>query len=244
MPTRYLNPAFAGTAVCPRLVMNYRNQWPAISGTYVTYSASYDQHFDAIGGGLGLLVMNDRAGEGTLNTLSASLIYSYRLRPSRNFSIKFGAQATYTQKKLDWSKLTFGDMIDPKYGFVLPTQEVKGKDNIGFLDFSAGILGYSDRFYIGFAAHHLTQPDEGFLGQSRLPLKLTGHAGFSFPFNSRDRNSGVWSPNIIYQQQQDFQQINYGFYIQKRMVVGGLWFRQNFFNADAIIALIGLGTQF
>ncbi|MFT5922039.1 MAG: hypothetical protein ACI8TS_001371, partial [Flavobacteriales bacterium] len=24
----YLNPAFAGTARCPRLVMNYRNQWP------------------------------------------------------------------------------------------------------------------------------------------------------------------------------------------------------------------------
>jgi len=40
----YLNPAFAGTARCPRVNLNYRNQWPAISGTYVTYSASYDQH--------------------------------------------------------------------------------------------------------------------------------------------------------------------------------------------------------
>src|SRR6185295_17434324 len=44
----YLNPAFAGTARCPRICLNYRNQWPGISGTYVTYSASYDQHFDAI----------------------------------------------------------------------------------------------------------------------------------------------------------------------------------------------------
>ena len=41
----YLNPAFAGTARCPRVNLNYRNQWPGISGTYVTYSASYDQHF-------------------------------------------------------------------------------------------------------------------------------------------------------------------------------------------------------
>ena len=29
----YLNPAFAGTGRCPRIIMNYRNQWPAISGT-------------------------------------------------------------------------------------------------------------------------------------------------------------------------------------------------------------------
>ena len=27
----YLNPAFAGTARCPRICMNYRNQWPNLS---------------------------------------------------------------------------------------------------------------------------------------------------------------------------------------------------------------------
>ena len=60
----YLNPAFAGTARCPRVVMNYRNQWPGIPGNFVTYSASYDQHVDDMNGGLGVLVMNDRAGAG------------------------------------------------------------------------------------------------------------------------------------------------------------------------------------
>src|SRR4051812_14773105 len=64
----YLNPAFAGSTRCPRIALNYRNQWPALSGTYVTYSASYDQYVDALGGGIGLLVLNDKAGEGTLST--------------------------------------------------------------------------------------------------------------------------------------------------------------------------------
>ena len=41
----YLNPAFAGTARCPRICMNYRNQWPNLSGTYVTYSASCYQRW-------------------------------------------------------------------------------------------------------------------------------------------------------------------------------------------------------
>ena len=32
----FMNPAFAGSARCPRFVMQYRNQWPAMSGNYVT----------------------------------------------------------------------------------------------------------------------------------------------------------------------------------------------------------------
>src|SRR5471030_2677540 len=73
----YLNPAFAGTARCPRICLNYRNQWPNLSGTYVTYSASYDQHFDALSGGIGVLVTTDDQAKGTLKTTTASFIYSY-----------------------------------------------------------------------------------------------------------------------------------------------------------------------
>ncbi|HKK66993.1 MAG TPA: type IX secretion system membrane protein PorP/SprF, partial [Bacteroidales bacterium] len=50
----YLNPAFAGSDKCPRVNLNYRNQWPALGQTYVTYSLSYDQHVNAIQGGAGL----------------------------------------------------------------------------------------------------------------------------------------------------------------------------------------------
>src|ERR1044072_6736656 len=64
----YLNPAFAGTARCPRICLNYRTPWPGITGTFVTYSASYDQHVDGIQGGLGFLFPNDRAGQSTINT--------------------------------------------------------------------------------------------------------------------------------------------------------------------------------
>ena len=44
----YLNPAFAGSTRCPRVGLNYRNQWPSLNKAYITESASYDQHFDAI----------------------------------------------------------------------------------------------------------------------------------------------------------------------------------------------------
>lgn len=84
----YLNPAFAGSVRCPRLALNYRNQWPGLNKTFITLSASYDQHVEALSGGLGLIIMNDKAGNGTLNTSTFSGIYSYNLNINRNFSIR------------------------------------------------------------------------------------------------------------------------------------------------------------
>ena len=58
----YLNPAFAGSHGCPRFALNYRNEWPNLSGNYVTYSASYDQYFKNISGGFGVLALHDQQG--------------------------------------------------------------------------------------------------------------------------------------------------------------------------------------
>ena len=231
----YLNPAFAGTAGCPRVNLNYRNQWPGISGTYVTYAASIDRHMEAVNGGLGFIATSDDAGKGVLRTTNVSGIYSYLLHVTRQFSLKFGLQATFFQKSIDWSKLTFGDMIDARRGFVYNTNEkqrLKSKSNV---DFSAGILGYSQKYFFGFAAHHLTQPNEGLQGTSKLPMKLTAHAGALLPIGDKENQTFI-SPNFMYQQQQDFQQLNLGLYISKWPFVAGLWYR----NQDALIAVVGI----
>jgi len=72
----YLNPAFAGASPdgCPRTTLNYRDQWPGIGRTYVTTSVAYDQHINSLGGGLGIMVSQDRSGAGNLKTLNASLL--------------------------------------------------------------------------------------------------------------------------------------------------------------------------
>lgn len=233
----YLNPAFAGTARCPRICMNYRNQWPSLSGTYVTYSASYDQHIDAISGGLGVIVTQDDQAHGTLKTTNVSLIYSYLLPVTREFSIKFGLQAGFFQKSLDKSKLNFGDMIDARRGFVWNTNEVIPSTNKSNLDFGGGILGYSKRYFIGAAFHHITQPDEGLQGTSKLPLKITGHAGAVIPLEKG--GDSYISPNVLFMQQQNFTQLNLGLYFVRGSFVGGLWYR----NSDAFIVLIGLQTD-
>lgn len=233
----YLNPAFAGTARCPRICMNYRNQWPNISGTYVTYAASYDQHIDAINGGLGVNVMQDDQARGTLKSTSVNIMYSYLLPVNREFSLKLALKAGFFQRALDKSKLNFGDMIDARRGFVWNTNEFIPQTNKQGLDFGAGILGYSKKYFIGAAFDHITQPDEGMLGPSKLPLKITGHAGAIIPLEKG--NESFISPNILFMQQQNFTQLNLGLYFVKGSFVGGIWYR----NSDAFIVLVGVQTD-
>jgi len=238
----YLNPAFAGTNECPRVSLNYRDQWPGIGRTYITTSASYDKHISAIGGGLGLMVAQDRAGAGNLNTSHVALQYSYRLKVSHKFAVKAGFEASYRMIQLDWSDLTFGDMIDSQKGFVYPTQEdiVNNASTRNFPDFSAGILGYSENLFFGFAVHHLTMPDQGFISESQLPSKITVHAGGNLVINKFSHNAITISPNLLYQSQSDFQQFNYGIYAKKGPIVGGLWLRNSLTNFDSFILMMGL----
>ena len=64
----YLNPALAGASGCPRIALNYRNEWPQLTGNYVTYSAAYDTYAKNVSGGIGLIAMHDQQGQGTIQT--------------------------------------------------------------------------------------------------------------------------------------------------------------------------------
>lgn len=243
----YLNPAFAGSAICPRLVMNYRNQWPAIPGQYVTYNASFDKYVENLSGGVGLLLTADDAGETTLNTASVSGIYAFSKNISRFFSIKAAMQTSICQVRLDWDKLNFGDQINPRFGFIYDTDEPRPYPLQHIVpDFSAGILGYGESFYVGYAMHHLTTPNIGFKSTCKLPIRYTAHIGGVIDLvhhRRRKLEDPIISPNLLFMKQQDFEQLNYGLYVNKYPFVGGLWFRQGFENPDAFIVLIGIQTS-
>jgi type IX secretion system PorP/SprF family membrane protein len=244
----YLNPALAGATVCPRAIGNFRDQWPSVGGAYITYNASYDQYVSFLHGGVGVLVTADRAGDGNLNTTAFSLMYAYKFNITGHLFASTALQVGYFQRHIAWENLTFEDMIDSQRGgFVLPTGE-KPPDNytVGAPDFAAGVmLAYDELFYGGIAVSHLSQPQSGFYGDntSRLYMKYTVNAGTVINLREGgfgdDREFSI-SPNILYQQQFKFHQLNLGMYLTIDPFIGGLWFRYNFENADAIIPFIGI----
>jgi type IX secretion system PorP/SprF family membrane protein len=237
----YLNPAMAGSNGCPRFGVNYRNEWPQLSGNYVTYSASYDQYFKNISGGFGVIATHDQQGQGTINTSMLGLIYSYHLTLNRKWKMLFGARAAWYQKFLDWDKLTFGDMIDPRRGFIYATGDVPRGGSRGFFDASAGMVIFNKNFFAGGAVHHLNRPNESMIiGESKLPMRFTGHIGAEIQLGQKSKyaNSTSIMPNIIYQYQNGFQELNIGTYIKYGSFNFGAWYR----NRDAFILTLGINT--
>jgi len=245
----YLNPAMAGTAQGPRFVLNYRNQWVGLPYSFVTYSGSYDQYFDAIGGGIGLQFMYDVAGDGQLSTSSMSLAYSYHLNLSPKFTIKASLQTAIQQKRIDFEKLIFPDQLHPRLGVVRETIEnlpAPGLYNMDpYIDFSAGFMGFTGKFYTGFAVNHINTPKVTFLNDasSVLNMKFTAHGGMMIPLEQSREPSKFFSPNIIVQSQAKFFQVNLGGYYIKNSFVTGVWWRQTSRNIDAVMALIGFQKE-
>lgn len=241
----YLNPAFAGTIECSRLVFNYRNQPYPDFGTFSTFNFSYDQPVEALRGGLGILATSDYQG-GLIMRNHISAIYSLHFQLSRDLHLNFGAQAGYLRKDLNWNNLVFPDQYDPSTGETLPiTENPPDQTYRHAADFAAGILLYNERFYGGAAIHHLTRPEESLFGNHPLPLKITAHLGFHFPLGqtgpayNREEKFFI-SPNIIFQHQAPFNRINYGFYAGISKMVAGIWLRQDFSLPETLIFMLGL----
>jgi type IX secretion system PorP/SprF family membrane protein len=241
----YTNPAFAGSEICPRIVANYRNQWPQLRGGFVTYSLSADKYVDFLKGGLGVQLYQDNAGNGTIKTFAANVSYAYTAQINRDLALKFGGQAGFWQKSLEWNQLTFGDMIDPRYGFIYETSEPFGDQSVNAPDFSAGVLLYSPDWYVGGAVHHLNQPNESFFGSDEAVLyrRFTLQAGGNIALDKRHPEDGMISPSIIYMRQGESNQFNIGMYGRMSVFMLGVWFRATGSNSDALIGLVGIQTD-
>ena len=163
----YLNPAFAGSNICPRMSINHRSQWTGIPSVFNTTSFSYDQNFEKFKGGLGILILSDRLTNSIQNN-KISGIYSYELKISKKITLRTGLEASFWQNKFDQSQLTYIDMIDPLRGFVLPTSNSLLNNSINGVDFSAGILAYRENVFLGFSTHHLSEPEQSFFSNLKF----------------------------------------------------------------------------
>jgi len=246
----YLNPALSGATECGRLNLNYRNQWPALGNAYVTFGASYDQNLPSINSGFGVAVMSDRQGDGALTRTNASLFYAYKLKVSDPIVVSFGVEGSFYQEHLEWNKLIFASQIDPTTGNIDPnSQETPpSKTSVTTPDFSAGaVMNYYDQWFAGVAVSHLTQPNLSFYDNSttNLPMKFTVHGGVNVNLTKGmlgnfSQDDYLLQVNLLYLQQEKFNQLNAGLYINKYPFVLGGWFRHNFSNPDAAIVLVGI----
>lgn len=195
-----LNPALTGKFDGVfRFAANYRNQWPSINNAYTTMTASLDMGIlknhipenDQFG--VGIMGYSDKAGNGALNSTyyAVSMAYHKGLDEDGYHQLGAGFQATYMNRALDLTKVTFADQLTP-FGFTGVTSESFSSDQVKlhYLDLNAGVLyngstnGYNN-FYLGASMYHINRPKETFReGNFLLNSRTTLQAGAKLPLGS------------------------------------------------------------
>jgi len=253
-------PSFAGLTEASRLSLNYRDQWPAVPGVFRTFSVGIDHYFARAKSGVGILAFRDVAGAGNLGLTEFGLQYSYKIKVGQKrgnlnseWFLRPGIQFKYSQRSIDFEKLTFGDQI---LGGQSGSSEFVPFNKKYYIDFTASLLGYTDLYWAGASVDHLLRPSQSLIGSNaRMPMKYTAFGGAKIMLRQQknrrvryDREGENLTIAVNYQYWGGFDQLDVGGYWTYDPLILGAWFRgipildkqdKTFNNIDAIIVLVG-----
>jgi len=244
----YLSPSFAGATEEYRLGMNYRNQWPALTGVFTTYSVSFDKAMPNFSSGIGVLATYDVAGSGDLSTTNIGLLYSYDFNINREWHVRPGVNFKFYYLGLNIAKLLWASQLSGTG--TLPSVNPPPFDKVADVDFATSGLIYNDRVWAGLTLDHLLVPKTSFWGDNaKVPVKVNLYGGMQVLKKTRLRVKlqEVLSVAVNIQKQAKFYQTDVGLYYYKDPLIFGLWYRGiplvTSQAGDAIIGLIGIKTS-
>lgn len=252
----YLNPGLVGINQKGRAGLNYRNQWPQIDASYVTYSFYIDYFLEESNNAIGLIVNTDQEGIAGLKSTNVGIQYAYQLQLDQNWTFRPGIEASYYWRDLNFNRLTFGDQFD-NTGQVRPTtgETFDTGFSARFFDLALGGILYGKNLWVGASMHHILEPNQSIAGgESPLPRKFSIHGGYKIHFfelsprarrpeKGRERSM---TPSANYKQQGPFKQLDLGVYFTLEPILLGAWYRglpieglDGSKNSEAIISMVG-----
>lgn len=143
-----LNPAYAGTNEAVSTLAYYRYQWANIETAPRTLAVSAHGRF-AQNAGLGIYIENDVIG--IHNRMTIKLSYAYRLRVGDKGNLSMGIQGGCLNYTSNFNEIEhLADQGDE----LLAGEQRKFVPNFG-----AGLLYYTDRYYVGLSIPHIVNND-------------------------------------------------------------------------------------
>ncbi|HWK01990.1 MAG TPA: PorP/SprF family type IX secretion system membrane protein [Puia sp.] len=245
----WLNPALTGAFDGQYRVSGiYRSQWGNISSPFSTQGLSGEFTTDK-NANFGVNIMNEKAGNGGYNYLTAYADYAYtgvRFGANGYQRISMGLQLGLIRRSFDPSKMTFGDQWNPVTGYNSgnSTADVFTVHSATSFDAGAGILYYDAdpgkkaNIFGGISFSHINTPTDKFSasGDAKLPVRYTIHGGVRFLIAE-----GIYlTPNLLYLHQGSAEEKMAGAYVQMKAseetdVMLGLNYRFD----DAVAPYIG-----
>ena len=241
----YLAPSFAGSTDGDRLSLNYRNQWPAITKSFQTYSLGYDHYFPHLKSGVGLLLFREQAGTSSLSTTNIGLAYSYKFKFRSGWRISPGLSFFYTQRNVNFGELMFEDELrsDQTTG----TGELQILEKKADIDASFSVLAFNKNYWLGFTWDRILMPNRSLTGEIiQDPFKYSIYGGTKFKiFDRYNWASGQSiSPSFLFKMQDTYSQLDLGLYWYQMPLVIGIWYRgipvfKELSSNDALAFLLG-----
>jgi len=125
--------------------------------------------------------------------------YNYKLKSthvginlSKDLKIKkhttsFGLGAEYFYTSFIWNNSTFGDMIDPRRGFIYMTNDLPRGGIVSGLSYHFGITHNYKNIRLGVYALDITQPNTSLTkGVSKQPMELNFNIGYALQIKDFD----------------------------------------------------------
>lgn len=224
----YYNPAFAGFQETPRVGLQFRLQPLDSLHAFITLAASGDIGFQKINSGVGLM-FNTSSYSG-LTTTSASINYAYQVKLTENSHLRLGINAGFYQKAYNNGVLY--DTSTTKNA-----QPAVESDPI-VPDFGAGLIYYTDNYYIGAAVYHLFEPGYANVGDplSKTPRRYDFQIGKFY-----NNNNVIVNPYLLVQLQDTFWQVMPGINVSfGHFTIGTNFLAQGKPNADDLSFLFGV----
>lgn len=223
----HLNPALAGAfdGEC-RLTAIERSQWYTVTVPYQTFGASVDvaQIKKLKNVGLGLSFYNDKTGDSRFSTFCMNLSLSYHLKLNADSThiLSFGLQSGVTQRKFDYSNLSFNSQYNGYYyDPALASQELFTRYTRVYPNLNAGIhynMMLSEKLKVtsGISVYNINKPQQSFYNNNAIKLdqRFNIHASLAYSIN---QHISVL-PSILWMSQGAYKELDIGGYVKYALV--------------------------
>lgn len=143
-------------------------------------SGDFYQYISKTNGYGGVRFQNDNQA-GTINTGYASLLYGQNISVG-NILIRPAIELGYGCIQVDWSKLTYGDMINSQ-NINYQTGDVPANTRT-FVDVNVGTVVAYKNLTVGISAHHINKPNVSVIEGEKSLLEARMGAQISYQNSS------------------------------------------------------------
>jgi hypothetical protein len=154
------------------------------------------------------IIYTDAVGGATI-VESYGMSYARKIRLSRKsfyHDLRLGISVWYLRRIFEWDNISFMDNIDPQYGFIYNTNEIRPSDKKSYAKFDFGLWYQNPYFFAGLSITNLNKPDLGVYGvdikyrQTELSMGGQLRIGSSFTIHPllNTKVLHLWHKNVWY----------------------------------------------